>query len=111
MLHAWASRVAMHLAAENTCISNASREALRPPHAVLLSLPIEVGSMFRPMQDVVQTDRLAFAGRLVVHKGCDVLLHALSICRQRGHRFDLDVYGDGPDRTRLDFTTPPADQT
>jgi glycogen synthase len=101
VLHAWASRVAMHLSAENTCVSNASLEALRPPHGVVLSLPIEVGSMFRPMRDIVPTDRLAFAGRLVVHKGCDVLVHALSICRQRGHRFGLDVYGDGPDRSRL----------
>ncbi len=68
----------------------------------MLHLPIAIGSVFRPMPEVGQTDRFAFFGRLVVHKGCDVMLRAIAHCRERGHRLGLDVYGDGPDRARLD---------
>lgn len=101
MFHAGASRVGMRFAQRNVCVSNASLSALRPPRGVVLYYPVEAGAPFRPLPAVEQTERFAFVGRLVVHKGGHVLLRALELCRRRGYRLGLDVYGDGPSRGRL----------
>jgi glycosyltransferase involved in cell wall biosynthesis len=101
IVHARSSKVGMRFADQNVCISHASFRALQPPRGAVLHLPIEFGSLFRPMPEVRQTDRFAFFGRLVVHKGCDVLLRALVRCRRRGYRLGVDVYGEGPDHERL----------
>lgn len=45
---------------------------------------------------------VAFVGRLVRGKGCDVLLEALSLLSQRGLTFSCSVIGDGPERIRLE---------
>jgi glycosyltransferase involved in cell wall biosynthesis len=101
IVHALVTRAGMRFADRNVCISRASLRALRPPREALLYCPADIGGVFRPMPDVDQADRFAFVGRLVVHKGCHVLLRALALCRRRGYDFGVDVYGDGPARSRL----------
>jgi glycosyltransferase involved in cell wall biosynthesis len=101
VLHAQASRLAMRAADRNVCLSETSLRMLRPPRGLVVHPPVAVGSVYRPLPDVTRTARFAFVGRLVVHKGCDVLLRALAYCRRRGHPLELDVYGDGPERERL----------
>lgn len=49
--------------------------------------------------------RLAFAGRLVPEKGCQLLLPALKNLRDRGHPVHLEVCGDGPYRPELEALT------
>lgn len=49
------------------------------------------------------TGRFAFVGRLVDGKGWDVLLDAVELLRADSvGRFSVDVYGDGPQRLRLE---------
>lgn len=45
---------------------------------------------------------VAFVGRLVQGKGCDVLIEALSLLKARGLTFSCLIIGDGPERTRLE---------
>jgi glycosyltransferase involved in cell wall biosynthesis len=46
--------------------------------------------------------RIVSVGRLVEKKGHDDLLAACRLLKDRGQRFQLDVYGDGPLRERLE---------
>lgn len=46
--------------------------------------------------------RLAYVGRLVPRKGVAVLLDACSILRAKKIPFELEVYGDGPQRAELE---------
>jgi glycogen synthase len=101
LVQAQTSRIGMRLADRNVCVSHASMRALRPPRGVVIHSPARIGETFRPLSDVERNARFGFAGRLVVHKGCHVLLAALAECHRRGHAFGLDVYGDGPERRRL----------
>jgi glycosyltransferase involved in cell wall biosynthesis len=99
--HARASELGMRLADRNVCVSEAARRALRPPRGSVIYNAARVGETFRPLAGITPTDRFAFVGRLVVHKGCHVLLEALARCHRLGSPFGLDVYGDGPERKRL----------
>jgi glycogen synthase len=46
--------------------------------------------------------RFAFAGRFVTEKGIPILLEAARILRDDGHKFEVLLIGDGPERTRLE---------
>lgn len=99
LAHAAASAAGMHLADVNACISRFVLERLRPPRALVLYNPI--GRIFRPLPEIVQRDHFAFVGRLVGDKGCDVLIRALAECARQGRRYQVKVYGDGPEREKL----------
>lgn len=45
---------------------------------------------------------LVFVGRLLAHKGGDLLLQALALLRARGKMPTLAIIGDGPERGRLE---------
>lgn len=45
--------------------------------------------------------RIIVANYLVQRKGCDVILNALAIARERGADFICDIAGDGPERDAL----------
>lgn len=45
--------------------------------------------------------RIGSLGRLVEKKGMDVLIRAVGLLRQRGHRIELSIAGDGPLRGKL----------
>lgn len=49
--------------------------------------------------------RLAFVGRLIELKLVDVTLEAVALARADGADVTLDVFGDGPDRARLEGVT------
>jgi len=53
----------------------------------------------RPLSD---PPTIAYAGRLVEKKGVEILLHALSILRQKKIACRLLVAGDGPQRRRIE---------
>jgi len=97
--HALASALTMHLTRANACISQFLCDRLRPPRGIVIYNPIH--RRFRPLTGVERTNRFAFVGRLVSDKGCEVLLQALAECAQRGHRFGLDIYGEGPEKENL----------
>lgn len=56
---------------------------------------------FTRQPDIPRSRDIAFLGRLVSDKGCDVLLEALHILRDRGLRPGLTIIGEGPERERL----------
>ena len=59
-------------------------------------------STFRLEVPVEERDRdIVFLGRLVSDKGCDTLLGALAILRERGLSPSCTVIGDGPERGRM----------
>lgn len=64
----------------------------------LLPLGVDV-DRFRPADREPPTDRLrvGFVGRLIPHKGVDVLVRAAALC----DRMEVDVYGDGPEAGAL----------
>jgi len=84
----------------NICVSQALRNRIRPPRPKVIYDPIH--PMFRCLPGVAHSDRFTFVGRLIADKGCDVLLRALTECAQRGHRFGLDIYGEGPQKEKLE---------
>ena len=49
--------------------------------------------------------RLLSIGRLAPQKNQAELIEALALLRSRGHRLELDLVGDGPDRSRLEQLT------
>lgn len=58
--------------------------------------------LFRRLEDVPKTQDLVFLGRLVSDKGVDVLIHALALLREQGHRPRLTIIGSGPERGPLE---------
>lgn len=60
-------------------------------------------AVFQPTIPWAQKTRdLAFLGRLVSQKGCDVLIKALSDLHRQGIKPNLTVIGEGPDRKVLE---------
>ena len=58
-------------------------------------------SLFHPGEGKPLQAELAFVGRLVSDKGCDLLIEALEQLRRRGLRPRLTIVGDGPQRARV----------
>jgi glycosyltransferase involved in cell wall biosynthesis len=94
----WALR---HMAGAYTCNAEAGailrRKGLRGEH-ILLPLGVDV-ERFTPSAGATPGEnlRVGFVGRLIPHKGVDVLLHAVS----SDARLHLEVFGAGPEEERL----------
>ena len=61
--------------------------------------------LFRNANPRGRERELAFVGRLVSDKGCDLLIQALDKLRDHGLKPHLTVIGDGPERTALEQVT------
>jgi glycosyltransferase involved in cell wall biosynthesis len=46
--------------------------------------------------------RLLFVGRLAAENNVEYVLHAANLLRARGHKFELTIIGDGPEKQRLE---------
>ncbi len=108
LLHAAVGAAAMRLVQRNICISEWLRVSLRPPRARVIGNPVHPrfsvsapGEESRRAARLARGSRFCFVGRLVSDKGCDLLLEALARCARRGRHYAADVYGDGPERERL----------
>jgi glycosyltransferase involved in cell wall biosynthesis len=99
LLHAAASAAVLRLVQRNVSISAWLSQCLRLPRCRIIANPVH--PRFRPAPEVKPGNRFCFVGRLVADKGCDLLLEALAHCARRGQRFEADIYGDGPERSRL----------
>ncbi len=66
-----------------------------------VQIPNAFRSCFRRNLPAVRSG-LVFVGRLVSDKGADVLISALHELKMRRVQFTLDIFGDGPERPRLE---------
>lgn len=58
--------------------------------------------VFKPRPDRNNpTVKIATAGSLSYLKGYDVLMHSLTLLKRENYEFELTVFGDGPDRMKL----------
>ncbi|HVM67478.1 MAG TPA: glycosyltransferase family 4 protein, partial [Acidimicrobiales bacterium] len=62
---------------------------------------VDVERIMAARPDATAPDVL-FVGRLIAHKGADLLIEALIELHRRGHRTTCAIVGDGPERSRLD---------
>ena len=94
-------RWVLRRAAGNVYISRFIRDQVRVPGGVVIYNPVDTA--FGPM-DVPRVGDVAFFGRMVDEKGVDHLLEAIALCGARGHRFTIDLYGEGRDLDRFQRT-------
>lgn len=87
-------------AAANISVSRAVDQFLGVRGAIIPN-PYD-GRQFRRLEDVPKTQDLVFLGRLVSDKGVDVLIQALALLRDQGHRPRLTIIGSGPERGPLE---------
>jgi glycosyltransferase involved in cell wall biosynthesis len=71
---------------------------LRLPRARLVPLGADL-SLFSPADAPEGSFTVLFSGRHVPAKGCDVLVRAVAICRDRGLPVRTVIAGDGPHRS------------
>ncbi|MBL9131441.1 MAG: glycosyltransferase family 4 protein [Verrucomicrobiaceae bacterium] len=90
----------MKFAQANIAVSQAVERVLGKQDAVIAN-PVDL-SLFENDRTSPRTRELAFLGRLVSHKGCDVLLRALSKLGAQGLRPKLTIIGKGPEREVLE---------
>ncbi|NYI07341.1 glycosyltransferase family 4 protein [Allostreptomyces psammosilenae] len=64
-----------------------------------VDIPLHVLSSAPP--DARQPLRIGAVGRLTGRKGFDVLVEAVRLLHQRGHRFTVEIAGEGPHRAAL----------
>jgi glycosyltransferase involved in cell wall biosynthesis len=97
----WLFRRVVRRGAAVTAVSEwlaSEAHALSPGLAVEVApMPVEV-ALFTPTGAPRQPNRLLFVGRLNAQKGLGDVLEALASCRQP---VELDIVGDGPDRSKL----------
>ncbi len=99
VLGAFAAKViASRFAEANLVAADYAARRLRLPRARLLPLGVDV-SLFSPVDAPVGGFSLLFSGRHVPAKGCDVLVRAAAICRDRGLPVRTVIAGDGPYRS------------
>lgn len=109
--HTWISRVDGKLGwqdrlkrflvrrCHNIAISKAIADGL-PVNSTVVGNPFEAEE-FSAFRDAPRSREVIFVGRLVSDKGCDLLLRALAVLKQRGERVSLTVMGDGPEMPGL----------
>ncbi len=86
----------MKFADANIAVSRAVERVLGRQDAVIAN-PVDL-SLFQNDTSALRERELAFLGRLVVHKGCNILLHAMRKLGERGLRPKLTIIGQGPER-------------
>ena len=75
------------------------------PGALVIPVPFR-RDLFQTQKHFSEREKdLVFLGRLVSEKGGHLLLEALDIARLQGHRFDLTIIGNGPEKERLQAFT------
>lgn len=93
-------RKLMQFADANIAVSQAVEREIGKQDAVIAN-PVDL-SQFHFDRNAPRPRDLAFLGRLVVHKGVYVLLHALHTLGKRGLRPNLTIIGKGPERENLE---------
>ncbi len=88
-------RWVLRRSAGNVFVSRFIREQVGVANGVVIYNPVDPA--FGPRAGVPPAGDVAFFGRMVGEKGVDHLLGAIAECGDRGHRFTLDLYGEGPD--------------
>ena len=92
-LRLWMRGAIIRRAAGNVFITDYIRQCVGFPDGAVINNPID--EMFLPLSDVQLTSDFAYFGRIKFEKGVTDLLDALHLCNTKGHRFTLDLYGDG----------------
>lgn len=70
--------------------------------AVVIPNAVQLPPAVIPEADRQRENSIAAAGRLTQQKGFDILLSAFALISTRYPDWRLNIYGDGPDRTKLD---------
>jgi glycosyltransferase involved in cell wall biosynthesis len=98
----WRERLKLRIlpSAANIAVSRAVAAALPVPCTVIPN-PVDIAA-FHADGATQRTCELAFVGRLVSDKGCDLLIDAVGRLRRRGVNLRLTIIGDGPERARLE---------
>lgn len=72
------------------------------PNSVIISHAVEI-SKFKPTDDRDSPESFLFLGRLIEIKGIDILIRAMNRCVSQGYPIKLKIFGQGPDRKRLEM--------
>lgn len=94
-------KLALRIAVGNVFISQAVAKQVNAARGVVIYNPID--RKFRVLGDEKAKFNFGFFGRVQREKGVDILIHALKVCRSRGFKFSLCVYGDGTERDSCIF--------
>ena len=94
----------------NIAITHHSLERHRLPRARVIYYGIEsfqqteseVSSLRKAHDAESDPPNFAYVGRFVPEKGLDVLLRAATLLKNEGHRFQVLLIGDGPERANLE---------
>ncbi len=95
----------------NIAITHHSLERHRLPRAQVIYYGIEsfqqsetqeTSSPREARKSEIDPPNFAYVGRLVPEKGLDVLLRAAALLKNEGHRFQVLLIGDGPERANLE---------
>lgn len=85
---------------QNLAVSEAVARSLPVPARVVVN-PFEYSAFYQHSESIRDRD-IVFMGRLVSDKGCDLLLHALALLKQRGIVALASIIGDGAERQNLE---------
>ena len=86
-------RALLRRAAGNVFITQYIRQVVGISGGIAIYNPID--DCFRPLPGAAPTADFAYFGRMSFEKGVTDLLDALQLCNTKGHRFTLDLYGEG----------------
>jgi glycosyltransferase involved in cell wall biosynthesis len=71
---------------------------MRLPRPRFVAFGIDTQRLVPPAQKAQGDLRVLFIGRHIPAKGCDILVRALGILKQRNVKFQAHIAGDGPHR-------------
>lgn len=60
-------------------------------------------TIFRKIPEINRTKEIAFLGRLVSDKGCEILLRAMAILKEKGIVFSSTIIGNGDQEDKLKY--------